>query len=273
MTNFIPPFLAIALTGTPGTGKTEVSKRLEKEGYRVLHLTEFIKEYNISSDHDFERNCDVIDMDALEDAVFEYRLQERCKFNTYFYESQLRREDFHKKPENLPVLLIESHMAHYLCDLAVVFRTHPNILKVRLDERGYSDSKVMENILAESIDVVLCDCFDYCRRTYEINTSVLSINETIKCLKELIHALYEDEYRKYLELYTKMESLPDHQKSHEAYLSGTPLEDIIHSLEAENSEGAIIYEEGDNEADYVEESDPVLVKYLPGRNDWSEVLP
>jgi Predicted nucleotide kinase (related to CMP and AMP kinases) len=276
MTDLIPPFLTIALTGTPGTGKTEVSKRLEKEGYRILHLTEFIRDYEIPSERDVNRDCDVVDMDALEEAVFEYQKQTQRNYAKHFSNSRLRLENIHSTPENLPVLFIESHMSHYLCDLAVVFRTHPNVLKIRLDERGYSDKKVMENVLAESIDIVLCDCFDYCRRIYEINTSATPVSETAECLKELAHALYDDELKKYMEMNDHAESLL-RSSSGSTYEDGPPFSDIIDSIEnIDGSEiiddGAVIYEDGDNEPDYVKESNPILAKYLPGKNDWSDTV-
>ena len=255
MTGLIPPFLTIALTGTPGTGKTEVSKRLEEEGYRILHLTEFIREYNIPSERDADRDCDVVDMDALEEAVFEYQRQASRNYAKHFLNSNLCSDDIHSAPENLPVLFIESHMAHYLCDLAIVFRTHPNVLKIRLDERGYSDKKVMENVLAESIDIVLCDCFDYCRRIYEINTSASPVGETAECLKELAHALYDDESEKHIELDEQPGEQPD-SAANSVFID----------------DGAVIYESGDDEPDYVKESHPILAKYLPGKNDWSDVI-
>jgi len=276
MTDLIPPFLTIALTGTPGTGKTEVSKRLEKEGYRILHLTEFIREYNIPSERDSERDCIVVDMDSLEEAVFEYQQQERRNYAKHFFDSQLCLEDIHSAPANFPVLFIESHMAHYLCDRAVVFRTHPNILKIRLDERGYSEKKVMENVMAESIDVVLCDCFDYCRRIYEINTTASPIHETVECLKELAHELYDDELKKYSASNEQPEPAA-HSASEAVHAEELPPSDIINSLENEDGseifdDGAVIYEDGDSESDYFEETNPILAKYLPGKNDWSEVV-
>ena len=266
----MPPFLTIALTGTPGTGKTLISKKLEEEGYHVLHLTEFIKEQQIPSEKDEERNCDVIDMDALEDAVFEYQQQARRRYNNHFFENKLTFDDFHKNSVDLPVLLIESHMAHYLSDLSVVFRTHPNTLKIRLDERGYSEKKVMENVLAESIDVVLCDCYDYCRRVYEIDTTAITVAETTACLKELIHALYDDELQKYLELNSKTASCAEDYEMQQAIAAGVPLSDILSTMNAED-DGAVVYTD-DSEQDFVIETHPVLVKYIPGKNDWSEVI-
>jgi len=265
-----PPFLTIALTGTPGTGKTEVSKIMEEEGYHVLHLTEFIREQKIPSERDEERNCDIIDMDALEEAVFEYQRQAHRLYAHHFIENKLTFEDFHKNAADLPVLLIESHMAHYLCDLSIVLRTHPNTLKIRLDERGYSEKKVMENILAESIDVVLCDCYDYCRRVYEIDTTAITVSETMACLKELIHALYEDELQKYSELNDKMNSCAGDYELQQAIAAGVPLADILSTRDEEDN-GAVVYTD-DNEPDFVIETNPILLKYIPGKNDWSEVV-
>ncbi|WP_316557885.1 adenylate kinase family protein [Methanimicrococcus hongohii] len=259
-----PPFLTIALTGTPGTGKTELSKTLESEGYRILHITEFIKNNNIPSERDDERDCDVVDMDALEEAVFEYQQQIRKEFNQVYYSDGLTLEDLHKSPQYLPVLLVESHLAHYLCDLSVVLRTHPYTLKDRLSERGYSHQKVMENILAESIDVVLCDCFDYCRRVYEIETTNQTIDETANCLKELIHALYDDELKAYEGLMGKMQSLS------EDVAAGVPISDVLNSYSFED-DGAIVYTDNDDVGDYVKEKNPILMKYTPGKNDWSEL--
>ncbi|MCL2863699.1 MAG: adenylate kinase family protein [Methanimicrococcus sp.] len=225
-----PPFLTIALTGTPGTGKTEVSNKLEAEGYHVLHLTEFIKEQQIPSERDTERNCDVVDLDALEIAVFEYQQQACRQYNNHFFENKLTFEDFHKNTADFPVLLIESHMSHYLCDLCVVLRTHPNTLKTRLDERGYSEKKVMENLLAESIDVVLCDCYDYCRRVYEIDTTDTTVEETTACMKELIHALYDDELKKYLELNSKITSCAEDQKVQQAIAADVTFSEILSTI-------------------------------------------
>lgn len=266
-----PPFLTIALTGTPGTGKTEVSKKLEADGYNVLHITEFIKARSIPSERDDDRDCDVVDMDALETAVFEYQQQVRSEFNQKLFSEKLTKEDLNKSPDSLPVLIIESHLAHYLCDLSVVLRTHPNTLKCRLTERGYSDKKVMENILAESIDVVLCDCFDYCRRVYEINTTDMDIDETGACLKELIHALYDDELSTYLSLMEKMDAFSGDFAAQQAIAAGMPMTDVLGAY-AHDDGGAVVYDGSDDIDDYAVEHNPILIKYVPGKNDWSELV-
>ena len=250
-----PLFLAIALTGTPGTGKTAVSKRLEEEGYQILHLTEFIQEKNIPSDYDSDRDCLVVDMDALEKAVYAFQDDHALEFQKQYFEKNMTPADFYTSPSNLPVLIIESHLAHYLCDYSVVLRTHPHTLKIRLDERGYSEKKVTENVLAESIDVILCDCFDYCHRVYEIDTTEITLSETVRCVKELIQALYEDELEKHKTHLAKEKTEP----------FGTENTVFI------EDGGAEIYDDNESDSDYVDESHPILSKYAPGKNDWSQL--
>jgi len=53
--------MLIGLTGTPGTGKTSVSKLLEtRRGWKVIYLNDLIKEEHLYSEVDEERdscNC------------------------------------------------------------------------------------------------------------------------------------------------------------------------------------------------------------------------
>ncbi|MDV0446653.1 hypothetical protein MsAg5_05030 [Methanosarcinaceae archaeon Ag5] len=260
-----PPFLTVALTGTPGTGKTQVSKLLEKDGYSVLHLTEFIAECNISVERDVERDCNIVDMDALEEAVLSFQNKIRGGFERKIKEHNFSDEaflQFTRDPKNLPMLIIESHMAHCLCDLAVVLRSHPTVLKERLDARGYSERKVHENVMSEAIDVVLCDCYDYCRRVYEIDNSSLKLSETADCVKEIVHALYEDEFLKFRSYLSKNgENIPD--------LTGGGTEPPS-GLTVVEEEGVVIYESDYDDA--MDETHPVLIKYVPGKNDWSNLV-
>jgi adenylate kinase len=250
-----PLFLSVALTGTPGTGKTAVSKKLKEEGYKILDLTQFIQEKNIPSDYDSERDCMVVDMDALEKAVYKYQDDLANDFRKSYFEKNMMPADFYTSPANLPVLIIESHLAHYLCSYSIILRTHPHVLKIRLDERGYSDKKVMENVLAESIDVILCDCFDYCHRIYEINTTDITLSESVRSVQELVQALYEDE----------LEKLDAHIKK-----NGNPYCTCARASAIEE-EGVEIYYNNEIDMDYVDESHPILSKYTPGKNDWSDL--
>jgi adenylate kinase len=106
----------VAVTGTPGTGKTTATELLETD-LDVLHLNDVIKSEGFSTGTDEERGSLVADMDALEAWLD-------------------GRED----------VLVESHLAHnFDADRVVVLRAHPDTVVERLRERGESDSKAYEN--------------------------------------------------------------------------------------------------------------------------------
>ncbi len=117
--------MLIALTGTPGTGKTSVSKILEKE-FKVIHLND-IKEARI--DYDEERDSYVVDIEYLREYV-----------KNFYHEG---------------AVILESHYSHELpVAFVIVLRCHPEELKKRLEKRGYSRRKIMENLEAEAMGLI-----------------------------------------------------------------------------------------------------------------------
>ena len=58
--------MLIGLTGTPGTGKTSVSKLLEKKRqWKVIHLNDLIKEEHLYTEVDEKRDAVVADMELV----------------------------------------------------------------------------------------------------------------------------------------------------------------------------------------------------------------
>jgi adenylate kinase len=121
----------VALTGTPGTGKTTVADRLETD-LAVVHLNELVREAGLHDGEDPERGSLVADLDAVRDRL-------------------AGRED----------VLVESHLAHHLdVDLVVVLRCHPEELSARLRGRGEPAEKAEENAESEALDVILSEAVD-----------------------------------------------------------------------------------------------------------------
>ena len=136
--------MRVAVTGTPGTGKTTATERLETD-LDVIHLNDVIKSEGFSTGTDEERGSLVADMDALEDWLD-------------------GRED----------VLVESHLAHnFEADRVVVLRAHPDTVVERLRERGDDDSKAYENAESEALDVVLSEAVHHhgTESVYEIDTT------------------------------------------------------------------------------------------------------
>ncbi len=136
--------MKVALTGTPGTGKTTVADLLETD-LDVVHLNDLIREAGLHDGEDPERGSLVADLDAVRERL-----------------------------ANREGLLVESHLAHHLdADLVVVLRCHPGELETRLRERGESDGKVEENAESEALDVILAEAVqEHGReRVHEVDTT------------------------------------------------------------------------------------------------------
>ncbi len=58
-----------AITGTPGTGKTSISKELRSRGYSVIDMNEHIREHGLLRQFDEERNTYEVDLDELNDSL------------------------------------------------------------------------------------------------------------------------------------------------------------------------------------------------------------
>ena len=136
--------MRVAVTGTPGTGKTTATDLLETD-LDVVHLNDVIKSEGFSTDTDEERGSLVADMDAVAEWLE-------------------GRED----------AVVESHLAHnFEADRVVVLRAHPETVVERLRGRGDSDSKAYENAESEALDVVLSEAVHHhgTEDVYEIDTT------------------------------------------------------------------------------------------------------
>jgi adenylate kinase len=141
--------MRIALTGTPGTGKTTVAALLP---YRVIDLNALVKG-GLSLGTDPERGCLEADMDGLEQKLAETDTDE--------------------------LTILEGHFSHYFADEAVVLRLMPSELKKRLEARGYSAKKIQENLESEALDVILVEAVEFCSRVSEIDTTGRSPQEVV----------------------------------------------------------------------------------------------
>jgi len=132
----------VAITGTPGTGKSTVCDVLASRGYHVVDLDVAAKELGLAETD--EAGDTVIDVDALAD-----RLHVQTK-----------------------VAFVKAHYAHRVpTNLIVVLRCHPQELWRRLAARGWPLEKVRENVEAEAIDVILQEAVARGPPVFEIDTT------------------------------------------------------------------------------------------------------
>ncbi|MDI9644383.1 MAG: adenylate kinase family protein [Candidatus Verstraetearchaeota archaeon] len=162
---------AIVITGTPGVGKTTAARELaRRDGYRLIELNKLAKEVGAISGEDVERGAALIDEGKLKTKLREILRGGDGKF------------------------LIEGHYGEIVppafVEKAVVMRLHPKVLRQRLAERGYSPSKVKENVEAEVLDSCLIGAVDAFgqEKVFEIDATNLGVAEVVEKIREAISA-------------------------------------------------------------------------------------
>ena len=113
----------LALTGTPGTGKSTVAQMLSSDGYEVITVESLAEQYGLSGEIDPSDGVRVIDTGALQDVLA---------------------PAWESSPDG--VVVVDGHLSHHLpCDAVAVLRCSPEIIESRLVSRGYSADKVQAN--------------------------------------------------------------------------------------------------------------------------------
>ncbi|HLC60489.1 MAG TPA: AAA family ATPase [Candidatus Nanoarchaeia archaeon] len=166
----------IVVTGTPGTGKTTLSKLLGKKlNFYYLDVNNFISKHKLSEGYDRKMQTKIIDVNKLNDKLInEIKLiQKSNKTNKY------------GKFKQLKGIIIDSHLSHYLprkyADFCIVAKCGIKELNKRLNRKKFHQSKIKENIEAEIFDVCLNEAKQRKHKIITIDTTKgFNINRLIK---------------------------------------------------------------------------------------------
>jgi adenylate kinase len=149
--------MKVALTGTPGVGKTSASALIKS--MRVLSVNALADEAGAKTGFDDERGTSEVDVDRLAEAV--------------------------RAIEGDAV--IEGHLSHLVGpDIAIVLRCSPGVLRERLKSKGWSEAKVAENVEAEAVDVVLIEALESSPVVCEIDTTEISVEAVARAVEEIL---------------------------------------------------------------------------------------
>lgn len=141
--------MRIALTGTPGTGKTAVARELGHLGETVIGLNALAKREGFLGRTDRRRRTREVLLGRL----------------GRFLDRELA---------GAGRVFLEGHVAHLLTvDFAVVLRCSPPMLRKRLGRRRYPAGKILENSLAEALDAITVEAAGRLgkRRVFELDTT------------------------------------------------------------------------------------------------------
>lgn len=156
--------MRVAVTGTPGVGKTSASSFVRS--LKVLHVNDLVRQLGLKTGYDRRRRTKEVDVSALAKAM--------AKMDGDF--------------------IVEGHFAHMLDpDVAIVLRCSPRILGTRLRRKGWNEKKVRENVEAEAVDVILIEAIESVPEVCEVDTT----KKTPRAVARAIDAIVAGEREKY----------------------------------------------------------------------------
>lgn len=151
--------MRVAVTGTPGTGKTSATEVVETD-LEVIHLNDVIEAEGLYTGVDEQRDSLVVDLEAVDEWL-----------------------------ADTTDVLVESHLAHYgPSDRVIVLRCEPTELAARLEARGESPEKARENAESEALDGILVEAVERHGRgaVYEIDTTDRTPEETAAAIERVL---------------------------------------------------------------------------------------
>jgi adenylate kinase len=137
----------IAVTGTPGVGKTTIVKLLSAANFTIISVKDLAKQYGCEGD--FDEATQSMDIDI-------HRLAEQ--FET----------------DSLCDTIVDGHLSHLLdVDAIIILRCKPTLLKERLVKRGYSEQKITANVEWEMIAGTWSEIIEF-----ELDQPILELDTT-----------------------------------------------------------------------------------------------
>ena len=143
--------MVIIISGTPGTGKTTLARRLAKElKHKLVDVNKLIKEKSLSEGYDKERKCEIVDTKRLNKELIKLIKKDKR-------------------------LVIDSHLSHYLpkkyVDFCIITKCELKELEKRLKRKSYSKAKIREDLDVEIFDTFRIEALEAGHKVVVVDTS------------------------------------------------------------------------------------------------------
>lgn len=146
----------VALTGTPGVGKSTLAEAVRLRGVSSVDVGRFAHDFDLVEGVDPRRTSAIVDPRRVAPTLRRVTQAEH-------------------------VLLLDGHWSHDVPGVtaAIVLRLDPRQLEARLRRRGWPEPKIRENVEAEAVDLILQEAVARLgtRRVFELDTTHRSPDE------------------------------------------------------------------------------------------------
>ncbi len=159
----------IIITGTPGTGKTTLAKKLEKKlKTKSYNVKEEAEKQKLIEGYDKKRQSKIIDEKKIELILQNIKKEKQKKTQTKKEEKEKSKKVEEKKKakktnknKSENIIILEGHLAHYTKPkkdrLIIITTTSLKKLKERLKKRKYKKTKIEENLQSEIFKIIFLE--------------------------------------------------------------------------------------------------------------------
>jgi adenylate kinase len=169
------PFV-IAISGTPGTGKTGVGQELANRlKATLIELSQLAEEQQLLIGEDTDRETLIVDVEKLQVYLTNFISESAKRYVVVGHFADVIPED--------------------LLDFLVVLRCNPIVLIQRLRSRQWTEKKILENVQAEILGECTAQALSHHKldKVFEIDTTEASLKEVVDAI-EAIHAGHQQQF-------------------------------------------------------------------------------